>query len=374
VIVANGKISAVGPATLAHEGMDVRDFGPDSTITPGLIDSCASSIELAGGDSEDGEEVLPLIRVADGLDPENPQWQVLQGFGVTTVYVTPSGRSVIGGRGAVTKTRPGEGSLLVARSQMKATMGGEPSANNLTPRFGRPRSMFYRRPTTRMGVTWIFRKAFFDAQKYRKELAAGEVQRDPAMDALVDVLEGRVKLRARARLLQDIRAAMRLTSEFGMKVVIEEAAEAFRCLDELREGKAFVIYGPIFLGNASVQYGFGYSGGGGRSSETDRTNLTTAARLNEAGVPFALTAAEYGTSGDGFPGQIALAVHFGLPKDAALKACTATPARLLGIADRVGTLEQGKDADLVVWNGEAFEFSSRPTFVMIDGQFVAEQE
>jgi imidazolonepropionase-like amidohydrolase len=372
VLVRDGKIVGVSDS-IAADGAEVRDFGPQAVVTPGLIEANAE-IDFAPDRAEDGAEISPRVRVVDGLDPESPAWAGLRANGVTTAFVTPSGRAVIAGRGAVAKTAPTPDDrwILEPSGALKATMGSEPGSGNIVPRFGRPNSIFYRRPTTRMGTTWEFRKAFADAQLYAAARKAGGPL-DPDAQVLADLLAAKGELRIRARLLQDIRTAIRLAEEFGLRLVLEEGIEAFRSPEEILAAKAKLIYGPTLFEPAGIVFGFAFGGGSIRRQETDRNYLATPTRLHAAGLEFALGSAEYAATDRGLAHQAAVAVHFGLPREVALRACTIVPATWLGIEKRVGTLEAGKDADLVVWSGEPFEFASRPVAVMVDGAFADAQ-
>lgn len=377
VLVEGGKIRAVGGGGFeVPDGAVVRDFGERAVITPGLVDACVD-FSLAGGDSEDGSEIVPLALVADALDPMHPAWQGMRRNGVTTVYVTPSGRPVLGGQGAIAKTLPTTGDeawILNAHGQLKGTMGSEPTSGNTTSRT-QPGSIFARRPTTRMGVVWEMRKAFFDALKAQR-LAGENGVVSPEHQALLDVIAGKRVLRMRARLLNDIRTVVRIAQEFSFPIHIEEGIECFRAVPELKDAQATVLYGPIewtLQGSEGLGFGFGESGTS-RGRELDRRSLATAARLQAAGIPFALISAELAATPEGLPVMASIAVRHGLSKEAALSACTRVPAELLGVDGRVGTLAPGKDADLCVWTGEPFEMTTRPQHVMIDGRFVEGQE
>ncbi|MBK9387260.1 MAG: amidohydrolase family protein [Planctomycetes bacterium] len=372
VLVKDGKILAVGSGLVA-ENAELREFGARAVVTPGLIEANAELEPLER--AEEGVEITPRLRLADGLDPESRAWAGLRRNGVTSAFLSPSGRSVISGRGAVVKTMPTADDrwILDAAGALKATTGQEPSGGNIVPRFGRPNSIFYRRPTTRMGVTWEFRKAFSDAQLYAAARQAGGPL-DPDAQVLADLMASKGEIRMRARLLQDIRTAIRLAEEFGLRLVIEEGIESFRSPEEILAAKAKLIYGPTLFQPAGIVFGFGFGGGSVRQQETDRNYLATPARLHAAGVEFALGSAEYAASDRGLAHQAAIAVHFGLPREVALRACTVVPATWLGIDKRVGTLEVGKDADLVVWSGEPFELATRPVAVMVDGAFADAQE
>jgi imidazolonepropionase-like amidohydrolase len=368
VLVRDGKVAGVGSELTALDAATV-DFGPLAVVTPGLIEANADASLVMQG-AEDGAELAPRLRLVDALEPDSGAWAGLRANGVTAVYLTPHGRAVIGGRGAVVKTVPSteERWILDPAGALKATMGVEPSAGNIVPRFGRPNSIFYRRPTTRMGATWEFRKAFSDAQLYGAARAAG-APRDRDLEVLAELLSKKGELRIRARALQDIRTSIRLAQEFGLGLVIEEGIESFRSPEEILAAKAKLIYGPTLFEPAGMSFGFGFGGGGARAQETDRNYLATPARLHAAGIEFALGSAEHAAGPRGLAHQAALAVHHGLPREVALQACTVIPARWLGIEKRVGTLEAGKDADLVVWSGEPFELASRPVAVMVDGLF-----
>ncbi|MBL8899330.1 MAG: amidohydrolase family protein [Planctomycetes bacterium] len=372
VLVKDGKILAVGTGLVAANAK-VRDFGAHAVVTPGLIEANAEieSIDRA----EEGAEITPRLRLADGLDPESRAWAGLRRNGVTSAFLSPGGRAVISGRGAVVKTMPtaDERWILDPAGALKATMGQEPSGGNIVPRFGRPNSIFYRRPTTRMGVTWEFRKAFSDAQLYAAARSAGGPL-DPDAQVLADLMASKGEIRMRARLLQDIRTAIRLAEEFGLRLVIEEGIESFRSPEEILAAKAKLIYGPTLFEPAGIVFGFGFATGSVRQQETDRNYLATPARLHASGVEFALGSADYAATDRGLAHQAAIAVHFGLPREVALRACTVVPAMWLGIEKRVGTLEVGKDADLVVWSGEPFELATRPVAVMVDGVFADAQE
>ncbi|RMF84089.1 MAG: hypothetical protein D6744_03685 [Planctomycetota bacterium] len=158
-------------------------------------------------------------------------------------------------------------------------------------------------------------------------------------------------------------SALRLGQEFNLHFVLEEATDAYKCLRELKETQTPVIYGPIYI----EPWGFRRSSG-----ETNDARLDTPARLRDAGIKFALTAQEMRDE-EALARQAMMAARYGLTLDEALRAVTATPAELLGLADRIGAIKPGADGDLVVWNGEPFAATSRPVLVMIDGNVVYQQ-
>jgi imidazolonepropionase-like amidohydrolase len=213
-----------------------------------------------------------------------------------------------------------------------------------------------------MGLTWVFRKAFYDAQRRESGLEAYGADTAPleATAVLRDVLDGKVPLRIQARIQQDILTALRLAGEFDLRFTLEEATEAYRCIDELQANSVSVVFGPIFETPP---------GGGMRSLEGRQSRYFTFKALLEAGIPTALSAQEL-REDDGLARQAMYALRFGASLEETLRAVTLTPAEMLGLDDQLGTLEPGKRADLVIWQGTPFEATSSVNAVLIDGQIV----
>ena len=361
VVVRGGKVLAVGPSVDVPSGAHELDLG-EGAITPGLVDAaCQVGTERRVGFAEQASEVIPHLSLADSVDFFSRDFERLVAGGVTTVYLTPEASSVLGSLGIAVKTAgPLSQRTLEARGMIKANLGPEGwrrGARNRGPsRF--TSNFFARRPTTRMGSTWVFRKALYDARDYRD---FGETDRDEAaMKALVDVLEGRVGLRFQAQESHDIQSAIRLTDEFGIPFLLEYGQEAYRLLDLLEQRKVPIVFGPIDAEPRHLPSS--YRDGG-------TPCLTTPARLHERGIAFALTACDL-LGEAGLARQAGLAVRFGLEREAALKAVTATPASFLGLGERVGTLRAGSDADLVGWGGVPLEDHSAIELVMISGHVV----
>ncbi len=361
ILIRDGKIVEVGASIEAPEDASEISSGT-GVVTPGLIDA-ASTAGVINGNSwtEHSSEVVPHLSVLDAVDLRSRDFERLVREGVTAVYVTPGSGSVIGCRGAVVKTAgPIDKRVLIEKGSVKAAMGRDPlrrGAYNQRPYW--EATFMTRRPTTRMGVVWVFRDAFYSAKRYAKDKnAARSSFEEPALKTLVDVLEGRVRMRIQTRQDNDIWSAIRLSEEFGIDIVLEECTEAYRCLPELKKKKIPIIFGPIF------SFPSGYRG---RTGEANRPCLNTAGLIREAGLPMALTAGDLTGEGS-LPHQAGYAIRAGLSFDAALESVTAAPAKLLGVEKRVGLLRSGLDADLVLWNGKPFDPASRPITVVIDGK------
>jgi imidazolonepropionase-like amidohydrolase len=360
VAVANGKISMV---SRNREGDDQgRDALRCFAITPGLVDA---SVRITSGSVsvEQATEVEPGIRVGNTLDPFDIAWDRQVRSGVTTVLVNPPDRNVIGGLGVVLKTAGAES--IAARTLRKdavlrGSMGNQPSFGNHPAGRGGPTDLFERRPMTRMAVEWAWRKAFYDAA-----LAAGDKSREFAgSDQLIAALKGDLTVSIQTWATQDIRTAVFLKEE------IEREAEFKNGLDKPRfflDAAAEAWKDPAMLVRARIPVVLPPFSPDGRTGENAFIAMDTAEKLRENGIPFALSSHGSAEPQDRLPLQAGYAMQGGLPFEAALESVTTIPARLLGVADRVGTLEAGKDADLVLWNGMPFEPSSRVIAVIVDG-------
>lgn len=422
VVVRDGRIDAVGRDLETPAGAEVLEWR-QGVLTPGLIDACCvldfeltvaaqtaasgtadtslwewiatqaahqhdeECSPLCGGpplemdeaafaasvmpwvtSADQASEVVPHRAVIDSVNWFSNDFRRLVDGGVTTVYVSPDSTAVIGERGAVIKTGGPQSDRVVRRADaVKVTLGSDPSyrgiGNDLPPTYGPPPSFHTRRPTTRMGVDWVFRKAFYDARRARQGLPlhGADVPPAQAIPVLQDLLDGAVPLRIQARMQHDIFSALRLAQEFGLRFVLEEGTEAYRCLPQLATGRVPVILGPVFMTP---------SGWRARTAEVRRPRLNSAQQLADAGIEFALTAQELRDE-EGLVRQAMVASQNGLSAAAALRAVTQTPARLLGLENELGVIAAGARADLVVWSAEPLEATSRPLLVLINGHIVS---
>jgi len=355
VRVDGKKIAAVGKGGGGGETLEC------AAVTPGLVD-LSVDIDTGQLSVEQSTETAVRTSVGDALDLFSYEWRRDLESGVTTALAVPADYDVIGGFGVVLKT--GGAHTLAARqvrpeAVLRGSIGTQPSSGNNAPRFGAPQNFYYRRPTTRMAVEWVFRKAFYDAIQ-------GEGAEDPERAAdqqvLRRVLSGELPLSIQAKATQDVRTAIYLKEEFGIpRVILDFAIEAWREPELLkRSGVAVVL--PPFPPDGRYDDGF--------VNDSYFLPLDAAEQLHELGVPFALSGHSARTVGARLGDQAGLAQRGGLPFEAALEAVTLVPARLVGVDKRVGSLEVGKDADLVLWSGKPFEPTSRVIGVLLDGELV----
>jgi imidazolonepropionase-like amidohydrolase len=211
-----------------------------------------------------------------------------------------------------------------------------------------------------MGLVWVFRKSFYDAIRREEGLPAygADTADAEAHAVLLDVLQGRVPLRIQARLQRDILAALRLADEFQLSFTLEDAGEAYRCLDEIKTSGVPVIFGPISDRSAS--------------RDRERPRYSTLRVLLEHGIPTALSAQDLRDE-DGLARQAMYAQRFGVSFDQAIRAVTVTPAELLGLDDQLGSVHVGRRADLVLWSGQPLAADSQPVLVLIEGQIVVDR-
>ena len=349
VTIKDGKITSVtkGGKPGGKDSLSV------AAITPGMIDL---SVRIHGGRSsvEQSLEVQPHRSVEPAIDLYSHSWDRQVRSGVTTALVSPVDRNVIGGLGAVVKTAGPdsvEARTLKNRAVLRGAIGTEPSGGN-HPVSGRATDFYSRRPTTRMGVEWEWRKAFYDAAQ-RDEPIVGD-------EELLAALRGELPVFIQAWATQDIRTAVFLKEEmagegFGeMSLIIDAAAEAWREPALLVRTKASVVLPPFPMN--------------GRTGDSAFMAWNVAALLQDQGIPFALSSHGARNVEDRLAMQAGYAMRGGLEFEDALAAVTITPARMVGVDDRVGSLEVGKDADLVLWSGATpFEPTSRIIGVLVDG-------
>ena len=280
--------------------------------------------------------------------------------GITTLYVSPGLRNVIAGLGAVIKPtgKTPEEMVIKKDAALTVVMSRDSAYGNRIPRSQPPYNFYYRRPTTRMAIIWMLRKGFFDAQEYA---GFGEKD-DPDLDILASALDDKIPVRLNVRLAINIRTALKLAEEYDLKLVLDECTEGYKVAEEIAEKKIPVILGPFYY----------YPRNMGQYEGRD-INWNNAGILTKTGVKVALASGAQAQSID-LLRAAAFAVRHGMPKDEALKAVTITPAEIIGVAERVGTLEKGKDADMLILSGDPLKVTTRIEKVILNGKTVYKAE
>ncbi|MBE6994627.1 MAG: amidohydrolase [Ruminococcaceae bacterium] len=353
VLTENGKITAVGENVAIPEGAQVID-AEGCWVTPGFVEphthiSLMGEPRSRGGFGDVNETIDPVtshVRAIDAFDPCNMALEVVRRGGFTTACVLPGSANVIGGEGFAFKLAPKETideMVLPGTRVMKFAMGENPRGAYQSGKI-----------KTRMGTAAILRETLFKAKEYADAKANGEkVKFDFKLEALVPVVRGEMMCRFHCHRSDDIATVLRIAEEFHLKFALEHATEGFKLADKLAEKNIICTIGPLVSGPYK--------------QEVWERNLMTPARLTKAGVTVCLTE-DSASLTKLLPMHIGLCIRSGLSWDDALKAITINPATLLGVADRLGTLEVGKDADIAVWDGDPFCNYTNCLHTIIDGQ------
>jgi len=353
----------VGPAGTVEipAGMTVLSA---AVVTPGLVDAHAT-VGLTGTFNQDqdqeqldtSEPMQPELRAIDAYNVREPLVAWVRSFGITTVHTGHGPGELISGQTMVVKTAGNTvAAALVDEATMLAATLGDDSRTS-----GSGKS-----PGTRSRSVAMLRQAFVGAQTYRQKRANEDVAKRPARDlrkeALARCLDGELALLVTAHRHHDILAALRLADEFDLRLVLDGAAEAYTLIDEIIAAGVPVIVHP----GMTRQTG----------PDGERANITfeNAALLWAAGIPIAQQS--------GFEDYVpkvrvalldaAVAGAYGLPFDANLHSITLGAAQILGVDDRIGSLEPGKDGDLSLYDGDPFEYTTHCVGVVIEGRVVSD--
>src|SRR5688500_942252 len=384
VLLRDGKIERVGPANQIQipQGMKVLQA---KVVTPGLIDA-HTIVGLQGYLNEPREQDMleksapfqPELRSVDAFNGQEKLLEWVRGFGVTTVHTGPAPGALVPGQTMIIKTRgPTVDDGLLDDSAMLCVTLGEAGMSD-------DRS---KAPGTRAKEIARLRAELTKAQEYDRKRTAGEKrratqpaagdedekdekdekgekdakgsERDLRRETLVRALKKELPVLVTAHRAQDILLALKLAKEFDLKLVLDGGSEAYLLIDPIKAADVPVIVHPTMYRSRG---------------EAKNLSFETAAKLRAAGIPVALQS--------GYEGYVpktrvvlfeaAVAASNGLKFEEALATVTIDAAKILGVERRVGSIEPGKDADLALFDGDPFEYTSHCTATIIDGRVVSE--
>lgn len=360
VVVEQQKIASLSEDPVPPDGARVIDVS-GKYVLPGFIDAHThvgiyEEIYAEGDDTNEiSDPVTPHLRAIDAVNMEDLAFaDALQG-GVTTVMTGPGSANVIGGLSAVLKTsaKTVDEAVIKNPAGLKAAFGENPKRV-----YGKQKKM----PVTRMATAALLRETLVAAKNYADKIRMGKIDpdklpdRDLKMEAMLPVISQEIPILIHAHRADDILTGLRIADEFNLKVILQHATEGYKIAEEIKKRDIPAVVGPALTSRAKV--------------ELKDSSLKTAGILARAGVKVAIM-----TDHPIVPIQYlsllaALAVRGGMDEEEALKAITINPAQILGIADRVGSLEVGKDADIIVLSGHPFDWRTKVELVLVNGEVV----
>lgn len=354
LLVEGGSIRAVGAEGGVAIPADARRVDlSGKVVIPGLVDTHSHVGGIGGADGSG--PLQPDVRVSDSLNPLDSGFRRVVAGGITTLNVMPGSSHLLSGQTVYLKARPALTlEEMTIRDPHGKPMGGLKMANGTNPQRDHPPF-----PGTRGKSAALVRELFVKAQEYRNKVVAagGDPEKMPArdlgMEALVEVLEGNRIVHHHTHRADDIMTVLRLKEEFGFRVVLHHVSEAWKVAGEI--ARAGVPCSAILVDSP------------GGKLEAAELRLDTGRILEEAGVVTAFHSDDWITDSRLFLRMAAMAVRAGMSRDAALRALTIRGAEMLDLADRVGSLAPGKDADLVVLDGDPFSTYTKVLETWIEG-------
>ena len=376
ILLRDGKIERVGPAAEVQIPQGAKVMSA-KVVTPGLIDA-HTIVGLQGFLNEPREQdmleksapVQPELRAVDAFNGQEKLLEWVRGFGVTTIHTGPAPGALVPGQSMIIKTRGPtvDDGLLDDSAMLCVTLGEEGMSDDRA-----------KAPGTRAKEIAMLRGELLKAQEYDRKRAAREkklatqpnaeddkgkddksAKRDLRTETFVRVLKKELPLLVTAHRSQDILLALKLAKEFDLKLVLDGGAEAYLLVDQIKAAGVPVIIHPTMYRSRG---------------EAKNLSFETASKLRAAGIPVALQS--------GYEGYVpktrvvlfeaAIAASNGLKLEEALATVTIDAARILGVQDRVGSIERGKDADLALFDGDPFEYTSHCTGTVIDGMIVSSE-
>ncbi|MFC0672930.1 amidohydrolase [Brachybacterium hainanense] len=354
VLLQDGRILALGADVALPAGAEVVDAG-GGWVLPGFVDAHVhlgvheEGEGWAGNDTNEmTDPVMAAARAIDAINPMDTGFDDALSGGVTAVNVNPGSGNPIGGLAVALRThgRIVDDMVLRSPSGLKAALGENPK---------RVHGDKGRTPSTRLGVALSIRAALTRARAWMQK---AEADREPDLvsDALARVLAREIPWRQHSHRADDIATALRIAEEFDLDLVLDHGTESYLIADRIARRGVPVLYGPLIVSRSKV--------------ETRARTPRAPGILDRAGVDVSIITDHPVVPIQFLVHQAALAVKEGMEPDAALRAITLNPARVLGLADRIGSLEEGKDADLVLWEGDPFDVRNRALRVWIAGREV----
>ena len=362
VLIEAGKITLAGSALDIPVPPEARVLR-GKVVTPGLVDA-HTIVGLTGYLNQDQDQdqldktepIQPELRAIDSYNPRERLIEWVRGFGVTTIHTGHAPGALVSGQTMIAKTvgESVDDATINPQAMVAVTLGDDARPGDEK-----------KSPGTRSKAVAMLRGELVKTQDYLRKLELADPEKRPDRDlrreVFADVLRGKLPLLVTVNRATDIDAALRIAAEFGIRIVLDSASEAYLVADRIKAAGVPVIVHPSMRR--------------GGSGETENISFETAAILRAKGIPVALQS--------GFEGYVpktrvalfeaAIAAANGLTTEQALATITSDAATILGVADRVGSLRPGLDGDVAIFDGDPFEYATHCTGVVIDGRVVSEE-
>lgn len=354
----DGKIVAVAAELEAPQGCTVID-AQGRLVTPGCVDAhCHIGLdnEGMGWEGRDYNEIIdpltPHMRAIDSINPQDEAFHNAIEYGVTTACTGPGSANVVGGTFVAIKLVGKRVDDMIVKHPlaMKCAFGENPKRC-----YGQG---LKKSPTTRMATAALLREILFKTQRYMRDKEDGKNPGfDIKLEAMIPVLKKEIPLKAHAHRADDIFTAIRIAREFDVDITLDHCTDGALIAEELAQEKLPAFVGPTLGGKSKI--------------ELRNKSFTTPAALHAAGVPISIITDAPVIPLQNLPMCAGLAANAGLPMEEAWKAITINPARQTGIGDRVGSLEPGKDGDVVIWEADPLTTVGAGAWMtVVDGKVV----
>lgn len=358
ILIRDGRIEKVGKRIEKAEGMECYD-ARGLLIFPGFIDAHShlgvaeeKMSVLADSSNEATTPITPMLRAVDTINPMDSAFHNALAAGITGVQAGMGSANPIGGQFAFIKTygRCLDEMVVKAPSAIKIAFGENPMTN-----YGTNGNM----PSTRMGIAGMIREELFLAAQYLEKTDRNAQEKDFRLEPYRGLFEGRIPLKAHVHRADDIFTAIRIAKEFGLGLTLDHCTEGHLVADKIAESGFPAIVGPSLTSRSKY--------------EVSELDFKTAGVLKKAGVTVALTTDHPVSRIQYLPLCAALAAKEGLGEYNALRAITIDAAKICRVDSKVGSIKEGKDADLVILNGSPLEIKTDVLTVFINGKKVWEK-
>lgn len=361
LLIEDGKIKKIAPHIPETPNMEVIDAS-GGWVMPGIIEAhCHVGIteEKKGMEGDDCNElttpITPYLRSIDGINTLDAAFDDAVRAGITALMVGPGSSNVVGGQFAVIKTKGRVVDELIVKepAAMKVAFGENPKKN-----FGEKGNM----PATRMAIAGMLREELFKAQDYLKQKEAGkkDFKKDFRLEPWIPVLKRQIPLKAHVHRADDILTAIRIAKEFDVMLTLDHCSEGYLIPEEILRSGFRPILGPALATRNKI--------------EVQNASFKTPGILNEVGIKSAITTDHPVTPIQYLPKCAGFAVRDGLPLMEGLKAITLYAAEICGVSDRIGSLEEGKDADIAIFDDNPMQTLTHTLFTLINGKVVYSHE